>query len=84
MSRYIDVDEYIEYCEDEWIPLNVDAVNEQPVTEIIHCKYCKHYCWESFSGKGVEYFCTRLIDVNSDRLLRVDEYDFCSFGEVTE
>ena len=31
--RLIDADAYIDYCTKEWIPLNVDAVNEQPTIE---------------------------------------------------
>lgn len=31
--RLIDADALIKYCEDNWIPLNVDAVNEQPTIE---------------------------------------------------
>lgn len=31
--RLIDADALIAYCYEEWIPLNVDAVNEQPTIE---------------------------------------------------
>lgn len=33
MSRLIDADAYIAYCEKNWIPLNIDAVNAQPTIE---------------------------------------------------
>ena len=32
-SRYIDADALIKYCDDNWIALNVDAVNVQPTNE---------------------------------------------------
>lgn len=31
--RLIDADALIQYCDDKWIPLNVDAVNAQPTIE---------------------------------------------------
>lgn len=31
--RLIDADAYIQYCDEKWIPLNVDAVNAQPPIE---------------------------------------------------
>lgn len=31
--RLIDADALIKYCDDNWIPLNVDAVNAQPTIE---------------------------------------------------
>lgn len=45
MPKYIDADEYIKYCEENWIALNVDAVNKQPeadVVSIVRCKDCKY------------------------------------------
>ena len=33
MSRMIDADALIAYCDEKWIPLNIDAVNEQPTIE---------------------------------------------------
>jgi hypothetical protein len=33
--RLIDADAYIAYCDEKWIPLNVDAVNEQPTIEAV-------------------------------------------------
>lgn len=42
MSRYIDADAYIKYCDEHWIPLNVDAVKAQPtadVIEVVHGKW---------------------------------------------
>lgn len=35
MSRYIDADVYIKYCDEHWIPLNVDAVKAQPTADVI-------------------------------------------------
>ena len=31
MSRLIDADALIEFCAERWIPLNIDAVNMQPI-----------------------------------------------------
>ena len=31
--RLIDADALIKYCDDNWIPLNVDTVNAQPTVE---------------------------------------------------
>ena len=33
MSRLIDADALIAYCDEKWIPLNIDAVNAQPTIE---------------------------------------------------
>ena len=49
MSGYIDTDAFIKYCEEHWIPLNVDAVNAQPkadVREVVHGE------WIYEMGKG--------------------------------
>ena len=59
MPMYIDADDYIKYCEDNWIPLNIDAVLAQKkitnVRENIHgrwivdedgnieCSVCGHH-----------------------------------------
>lgn len=46
MSRYIDADEYIKYCDENWIVLNKDAVNAQPtadVVEVVRCKDCRYH-----------------------------------------
>ena len=32
--RMIDADALIKYCDDNWIPLNVDAVNAQPTADV--------------------------------------------------
>ena len=34
MAKCIDADEYIKYCDEHWITLNVDAVNAQPAVDI--------------------------------------------------
>lgn len=38
MPRYIDVDAYIKYCEENWIPLNIDVVKAQPTTDVVERK----------------------------------------------
>ena len=60
MPRYIDADDYIKYCEEKWIPLNVDAVKAQPTADVVEIK--KDGEWEMFDlissayyGKGM-YF----------------------------
>ena len=35
MSRYIDANAYIKYCEENWIPLNIDAVKKQPTADMV-------------------------------------------------
>ena len=75
MKKYIDADAYIKYCNDKWIPLNVDAVNAQPsadVAEVNRCKTCFHY-----KPREYGYNCTVLDwDVNED--------DFCSRWEAKD
>ena len=39
--RLIDADAYIKYCDENWIPLNVDAVNAQPTVDDAQYKNCK-------------------------------------------
>ena len=39
MPKYINADEYIKYCEENWIVLNVDAVNEQPAADVAPVKH---------------------------------------------
>ena len=68
MTRYIDADAYIKYCEDKWIPLNVDAVTEQPtadVVEVVRCKYCRSFYAELCTETGSP----------------VEPNDYCSYGE---
>ena len=72
MSRYIDANAYIQYCDEHWIPLNVDAVNAQPtadVVEVVRCKDCK---WFNQIG------CAICIVDDSDK---PTETDYCSFAE---
>lgn len=38
MPRYIEANAYIKYCEENWIPLNVDAVNKQPTADVVERK----------------------------------------------
>lgn len=52
--------------------------------EVIMCKYCKLCYSEFFQDTGKYYFCTRLADAYTNKLLRVNENDFCSFGEKWE
>ena len=64
--RLIDADEYIKYCDENWIPLNVDAVNAQPTIDavpVVRCRDCsrKKYC-------------------NFYLIHGCDENNFCSFG----
>ena len=77
MSRYIDADAYIKYCEDEWIPLNIDAVNAQPtadVVEVVRCKDCKHF----YDGiYDVEYW----MECDEYRIALSSDEWFCADGE---
>lgn len=72
MTRYIDADAYIKYCEDKWIPLNVDAVTEQPTAdavEVVRCGECKH---KKANGR-----CNMFADFR----IKPSVSDFCSYGE---
>lgn len=40
--RIIDADALIAYCDEKWIPLNIDAVNEQPTIEPKKGTWIKH------------------------------------------
>ena len=71
MTRYIDADAYIKYCEDKWIPLNVDAVTEQPTADVVEVVYCKDCKWEKE--------CCRNIRSRGRR-----PEDYCSYGERRE
>lgn len=70
MPKYIDADEYIKYCEENWIVLNVDAVNKQPAADVepvrrgrwIEYKHegqMAQYCSECGSDPGVIYIYER-------------------------
>ena len=63
--RLIDADAYIKYCEESWIPLNVDAVKAQPTVDVVErekgkwmaqkgggyrCSECKHYALDEREG----------------------------------
>lgn len=52
--RLIDADAYIKYCDENWIPLNVDAVNAQPTIDDVQCKKCKFNSTEDSYHKLVE------------------------------
>lgn len=71
MSKYIDADAYIKYCDRHWIALNVDAVNAQPaadVVEVLRCGECKFYTG-TYCHHKMQYG------------LSVTESDYCSKGE---
>lgn len=55
--RAIDADEFIEFCAERWIPLNIDAVNMQPTIqpEPIEGHWIPH---ETPDG-GEQYECSR-------------------------
>lgn len=41
--RLIDADAYLKYCEENWVPLNEDVVNAQPIVDVAPVVYAK---WE--------------------------------------
>ena len=41
--RLIDADAYIAYCEERWIPLNVDAVKAQPTVKRKRGRWLDNY-----------------------------------------
>lgn len=63
MQKYIDTDMYIKYCDEHWIPLNVDAVKAQPtadVVEVVRCKDCLlHGVCRFEQGLGLNGFCSQ-------------------------
>ena len=54
--RLIDADAYIKYCEEHWIPLNIDAVEEQPTIEAEPVRRGKNIC--DFAKGHVEFKCS--------------------------
>lgn len=48
MAIYIDADAYIKYCEEKWIPLNIDAVLAQPKITNVRKNIRAH--WEDCSN----------------------------------
>ena len=80
--RYIDADAYIQYCEDKWIPLNIDAVNAQPtadVVKVVRCRDCKWYksiySWNCKEHK---------VCVRDPYEPPREPNDYCSYGERKE
>ena len=71
MPKYINADEYIKYCEENWIVLNVDAVNEQPAADVepvrhgynvkwdypslFECSLCGWACDDTYPGDTATY-----------------------------
>lgn len=61
--RLIDADAYIKYCDDLWIPLNVEAVKVQPTIDaipVVRCKDCKwRDTWVCNKSKSDNWFCPK-------------------------
>ena len=55
MARYIDADAYLKYCEENWVPLNEDAVKVQPTVDVTPVKHGK---WERKDENSNEIFCS--------------------------
>lgn len=82
MSKYIDAEAYIKYCDEHWIALNVDAVNAQPaadVVEVVRCKDCKHYQFADNRAFGMPVKMCEWFGFED-----VDDDDFCSRAERKE
>lgn len=78
--RLIDADALIKYCDDNWIPLNVDAVVEQPTidaVEVVRCRECKYWDrdWIPSYSDGTCYYCP-MID------LVTYEHFYCKYGNL--
>lgn len=54
MPKYIDADEYIKYCEENWIVLNVDAVNKQPAADV---EEVEHGDWVEYTNRDGQMAC---------------------------
>lgn len=74
--RLIDADAYIKYCDDHWIPLNVDAVLAQPTVDSVQVVRCKDCRWGMEVCGNIECF------VDSNIPPEYHGYDwFCPNGE---
>lgn len=56
--RLIDADAYIKYCEKNWIPLNVDAVNKQPTADVVERKVGKWIISKMPVTGAIEHRCS--------------------------
>lgn len=79
--RLIDAESYIKYCDDHWIPLNVDAVLAQPTIDavpVVRCKDCK-YARMTYAGE------CKYCDIwFPDEAVYIDGDSFCSSAERKE
>lgn len=81
MSRYIDADAYIKYCNKFWIPLNVDAVNAQSTADVVEVVRCKDCRWVKLHTTPI-FHKTYKICTLSQAVYANDFY--CAFGERRE
>ena len=78
MSRYIDADAYIKYCDEHWLALNVDAVNAQPTVdavEVVRCRECKY----NLSPNDPHALCA-----NPKLCEPLEQDDYCKYGEKSD
>lgn len=85
MPKYIDADEYIKYCEENWIALNVDAVNKQPAADVAEVRHGRwevgdyaepdHHgvCVAHYPGGGL--YCTECL--HGWKRERVEGFEYC-------
>ena len=77
MSRFIDANAYIKYCDEHWIPLNVDAVKAQPtadVVEVVRCKDCMHARKRNYAPAKCQWYCSLSTNYHNGNF-------FCASGE---
>lgn len=80
------LDDWLENCENEYVydtNAVLDSIDSQPTVgsvEVVRCKDCKHYKPQKKSahwGNRTNY-CNRIVTI------KVQPYDFCSYGERKE
>ena len=79
MPKYIDADEYIKYCEENWIALNVDAVNKQPEADVEPVRRGR---WIKMTGMMPpeftgHYSCSECDWFCKKHSIRETDFDFC-------
>lgn len=88
--RLINADALIAYCDERGIPINVDAINAQPLQpEIIRCKDCKHRILNKNYGKKGNYCLKAICELDTGDLFelgRMAENDnwYCADAERRE
>ena len=84
MSRYIDADAYIKYCDEHWLALNVDAVNAQPTADVRKVVRCRDCSWHKPNDYFSGLICTNPYFEAEYGYISVDEEFYCANGTTDE